>query len=366
MALFDPAIHHAPDPATFAPLIEASAKAGPRLILWDLVGSCNLRCPSCPVGSMPGVNPKGLISDELFHQVLGKLKREFPNWQLHFYNWTEPLIHPCIVKFTRAAAEAGFHLHLSSNLNYLKDPENLVSAGAKTIRVSLSGFTQAVYERGHRGGNIEKVKDNMIRLSKAKLATAATTRIHVYFHKYRHNVDELPQMESFARDLGFDFLADWAYLMPLEKLIDCVEGNLPTNERQFADDFIIPEPDDAIAVMQQVGGCEQPCELIDQLVLDCRGRVSLCCAVFDAQRHFIANYLDVDWPQLQRMKYGHRTCDKCMHYAAHTLYTHFSKPELRGMMVRLSQAQYENPPMKLRRGPIRLPLLHSTPLAESA
>src|SRR5204863_5847034 len=109
--------------------------------------------------------------------------------------------------------------HLSSNLNHLKNPEALLSAGAKTFRISLSGFTQPVYERGHRGGDIEKVKKNMIRLGEAHKATGSRTRIHVYFHKYRHNVHELPLMETFARDLGFKFISDWAYLMPLEKLI---------------------------------------------------------------------------------------------------------------------------------------------------
>lgn len=366
--LFDPAIHTPPDHATFAPLVEASIKAGPRLILWDLVGSCNLRCPSCPVGTMAGTNPKGMISEELFHRILEKLSREFPNWQLHFYNWTEPLIHPRIADFVRAAADAGFHVHLSSNLNHLRDSETLVAAGAKTFRISLSGFTQLVYERGHRGGNIEKVKKNLIRLSEARKSTGSLTRVHVYFHKYRHNVHELPLMESFARELGFDFIADWAYLMPLEKLIAHVEDDLPDHERNFADDSIVPAIDDAVALMQRSGGRDRPCDLIDQLVLDHQGRVTLCCAVFDGKRNFIAEYLDTDWTQLQQMKYGHRSCDKCMHYAAHTLYTHFSKPDLRPMMEQLSREQFANPPRKLgtRRGPIRLPLLDSGPLAESA
>ena len=78
------------------------------------------------------------------------------------------LIHPRINLYCKAAADAGFHLHLSSNLNFLKDEKSLLTAGVKTIRISLSGFTQSIYEQGHRGGNIEKVKANMRRLSAAR------------------------------------------------------------------------------------------------------------------------------------------------------------------------------------------------------
>lgn len=313
---------------------------------------------------MSGTNPKGLISKQLFHQVLNKLSREFPKWQLHFYNWTEPLIHPRIVEFCQSAAEAGFHLHLSSNLNHLRDPEGIIAAGAKTLRISLSGFTQPMYSQGHRGGDVEQVKANMVRLSEAKKSTGARTRVHVYFHKYRHNLHEAPLMEQFARDLGFDFVSDWAYLMPVEKLIDLVEGTLPESERAFAEDCIVPAVEDAVAAMQPYRS--RPCELIDQLVLDFQGRVSLCCAVYDASRNFIGQYLDLDWSEIQQRKYGHRSCDKCMHYAAHVLYPHLSKPDLRPIMERLSQEQIENPPVKSPRGPIRLPVLGTNSLARSA
>jgi MoaA/NifB/PqqE/SkfB family radical SAM enzyme len=352
------------DPAIFAQQLASSQAAGPRLILWDLVGSCNLRCPSCPVGTMHGTNPKGLISDEMFYRVLEKLAREFPKWQLHFYNWTEPLIHPHIVEYTRAAAKAGFHLHLSSNLNHLKDAQGIISAGAKTFRISLSGFTQAVYEQGHRGGNIETVKRNMRLLSEARKSTDARTRVHVYFHKYRHNLHELPQMEQFARSLGFDFMSDWAYLMPVEKLLAYIDDELPGHERQFADASIVPNVNNAIAAIQPHR--EHNCELIDQLVIDHQGNITLCCAVYDGIHNGIANYLESDWQQIQSAKYGHSTCDKCMHYGVHTLYTHFSKPQLREMMTALADRDLQDDPANHTSASIRLPLFPTHSLRASA
>jgi len=343
-----------------------STKSGPRLILWDLLGSCNLRCPSCPVGNMPETkNAKGMITDELFHRILEKLGREFPKSQLHFYNWTEPLIHPNINPYCKSAAEAGFHLHLSSNLNFLKDERELLTAGVKTIRISLSGFTQPVYEQGHKGGKIERVKANMRRLSEAKTSTGSRTKIHVYFHKYRHNLHELPLMEGFAKELGFELISDWAFLMPVERLIGYVEDAIDDDQRDFAARALVPDPRDAIAIMQPHG--HLPCELIDQLVLDHVGNVTLCCAVYDAKATTVGNYLDLTWGELQRIKYGHTTCDACMHYGAHVLYTHFHQPVLRQAMLDLAEKQLKCIPLQAGGGgPIRLPVLNARPLAESA
>lgn len=348
---FDPVCVAPSDTGSVAALLATSQESGPKLILWDLVSSCNLKCPSCPMGSMRNADSKGLISDDVFDRVLAKLAREFPGWQLHFYNWTEPLIHPRINHYCKTAADTGFHVHLSSNLNHLKDTEGLMAAGMKTFRISLSGFTQPVYERGHRGGKIERVKQNMIRLSEAKKAVGSRTRIHVYYHKYRYNLDELPLMENFARSLGFDFLADWAFLMPLEKLIQYVEGDVDA----FALDSIVPSVDDAVALMQPHRA--KPCELIDQLVLDYCGNVQLCCSVFDSVRNTIGNYLETDWAELQTAKYQHTTCVKCMHYAAHVLYTNVSHPELREQMAQLAKRQSEEPRDQRRSASIPLTIL---------
>src|SRR5580704_9218285 len=44
--------------------------AKPKLLLVDIVGGCNLRCPSCPVGNMPATNPAGLMDMNLFASII--------------------------------------------------------------------------------------------------------------------------------------------------------------------------------------------------------------------------------------------------------------------------------------------------------
>jgi MoaA/NifB/PqqE/SkfB family radical SAM enzyme len=351
-----------------------SRPAEPTMILWDLVGSCNLKCPSCPMGSMRGVNPKGFTSDELFFAILDKLKREFAHCrQLHFYNWTEPLLHPRIGDYCEAASQMGFHTHLSSNLNHLPDAEGILRSGIKTLRISLSGFTQPTYAIGHAGGDIEKVKVNMQRLAAARDATRSSARIHVYFHKYRHNLHELGLMESLARDLGFDFLADWAYLMPLEKVLVHVDGTLSESERAFADAHFVPRLEDGLRLMRDSGAATRPCELIEQLVLDHRGRARLCCATFDHRANDLGDYLQLDWRALQQSRYAHDTCSACMVCGAHAWFTNMSDPTLRAQVAALAErsltvgADSEHGPAKAinHRG-LSLPILESASTGNDA
>jgi hypothetical protein len=275
--------------------------------------------------------------------ILEKLQRDTACRQLHFYNWTEPLIHPRIAEYCRAASGAGFHVHLSSNLNVLRDPDALLAAGIKTIRVSLSGFTQPVYERGHRGGRIERVKENMRRLSDARRATGSATRIHVYYHKYRYNLHEVAPIRALAKALGFDVIVTWAYLMPLENVLGCIEGELDPRDLAFADASIVPSVASAIEIAQPHRA--RRCELIDQLVLDFQGNAILCCAVYDHAATTIGRYLDLDWPEIQARRYGHRVCDRCMHYGVHVLGTYFGVPELvQAMERRADEEMAAGPP----------------------
>ncbi len=324
------------------------------------------------MGSMRGANPNGFIGDELFHAILGKLQRDVACRQLHFYNWTEPLLHPRIVGYCRAAADAGFHVHLSSNLNHLKDAEGILGSRIKTLRISLSGFTQATYAIGHFGGNIEKVKMNMRQLAEAQRASNSRTRIHVYFHKYRHNLEEVAPMEAFARELGFDFLANWAYLMPLEKVLAHLSGTLPATEQTFADTHFVPPPEDALRLMQISGAQQRPCELIEQLVLDHRGRAMLCCATFDHETNQIGEYLKMDWAEMQGRRYAHSMCPKCTACGAHVWFTNMSDANLREQVARLAERSLSQPIPDARRSrsgnAISLPILNQSPrvLAGSA
>ena len=79
-------------------------------------------------------------------------------------------MHPEIPALVRAIKSRGLVCSLSSNLNVLREPEALLAEHPDYLRVSVSGFTQEIYARGHREGDIERVKHNMGRLAAVERA----------------------------------------------------------------------------------------------------------------------------------------------------------------------------------------------------
>lgn len=318
---------------------ERSVYDGPSAIHWDLVGGCNLRCPACAAGARTAKNASGRINDAAFRRILAILTDAFRCRQLHFYNWAEPLLHPRIVGCCEEAVAAGFHVHLSSNLNHLPDPPGVMASGLKTFRISLSGYSQEVYRIGHRGGDVERVKDNMRRLSAAREKVGSRTRVHVYYLKYRHNLIELERARGFAGSLGFEFHHDWAFYTPLERILAYVDGSLSEAEKRTADQLLAPDVLSALSVVRPHRA--RPCPAIDQLVLNLRGDVMLCCALFDETSAKVGNILELDWPRLQALRYGHPICSRCTRAGAHVLYTHYQDQALRTAMERLAETRVD-------------------------
>jgi hypothetical protein len=51
----------------------------------------------------------------------------------------------------------------------------------------------------------------------------------------------LPECKEYATSLGFSWLENWAYYMPIEKVLAFAEGQLPERERAYVEDtFALP------------------------------------------------------------------------------------------------------------------------------
>lgn len=292
----------------------------------DIVGRCNLACPSCPVGNMPGLAlQSGYMAPEFLDEIVTKALSECHVTNFALYNWTEPFIHPHLPEMVRVVKSHGIGCDLSTNLNLAKQIEPVVAAGPDQIKISVSGFSQENYGITHRGGDIDLVKDNMMKLAEAKKATQSKTRIIVVFHRYLHNQEDELQMRAFAQSLGFDFTTYWAYLMPLEKNLAFLghkdaATELNEEDRSLIDRLALPL-DRAIEVSRAAP--ERDCRLRErQMAINSEGNVMLCCSVFDQSRYTLAPFLETSLEELQAMKYGHDMCASCMHEGLHVLMTY--------------------------------------------
>lgn len=289
----------------------------------DLVGSCNLKCPSCPIANSRGADrPVGVMSENMFTDIVRKIRRESPDvQQLWLFNWTEPVLHPRLPALIEIAREEGFRVCLSSNLNAGKDLEGVMAAAPLQWIVSLSGFTQDVYARGHTRGDIETVKANMERLAGYKAKHGVDTHLLVSYHCYNDNLgDEYEQMRAFSESLGFHITPTYAYFYPLEKLFDYFEAGLEGEDQALVDRLIVsPARASDMALAQPSPDCVLRSNM---MTINCDGSVALCCAVFDKRYGIGERFVDVPLDELQARKYAHDTCKKCMGLGLHDAFAY--------------------------------------------
>jgi hypothetical protein len=244
------------------------------------------------------------------------------------------------VEFLQFIGEAGCTAEISTNLSTETDLKGIVKAQKGQIsrlRISLSGFYQPVYEKGHRSGRIALVKSNMHRLRHYMDLYKKNIPVHIYYHVYRDNAGEdLLMMASLCRELGFGFFPGWAYFMPLEKIMDYLNiDRTHTQERNRTVSSIpiaLAEPSRHSRLSQEdfdlIGRLVMPIEKMVELaknahVQDCvlrslqtvinyDGSVPLCCATYDPAFVIAESFLNTSAEDLRKAKYSHSLCGACM------------------------------------------------------
>lgn len=282
----------------------------PKLIFnIETSGVCNLHCPSCPQGQEKDKPALGWLSCETLFDILNKAREECEVVNVELFNWTEPLLHPEINELIKTVNYFGFKCDLSTNLNKTVDFVELLEAKPFRIRISLSGFTQATYSLTHSGGDIERVKTNMKKLAAAKLKLKSPTLITVFYHIYKHNVQELPLMRAYAQALGFQFAWCWAAIMPVEKVIDTVEHRSAVNDLTLVENLHY----DLQNLLYEHQTTTSRCTLLeDKISLDHLGNVKQCCAVYKAQNRI--SYLTTPLAEIQSIRRLAPICGKCVRY----------------------------------------------------
>lgn len=313
---------------------------GRRDVLIDIVGSCNLGCPSCPSGVTSRTNRGGRMSLNTFEKILVKVATEYPGTTISLFNWTEPLLHPQVCDFLKLVHQFKLKSRISTNLNILKDPDAFAAAEPDGVTISLSGFTQDTYSIGHKEGDIDVVKENMHRLSDALRRAQAKSEVTVYYHKYLHNLHEEKLMREYAESLGFLFGSGWAYYMPIERVMSYLDGSLGRSETDFIENHLALDLKEAVS--ETVPYRRQPCSLATStLTMDCRGEVQLCCAVYDQNKFSIGSYLNNSIEGLEEKISEHSYCTTCMERGLHVYaawHGHEIRPIYEGIADRNSAA----------------------------
>jgi pyruvate-formate lyase-activating enzyme len=286
----------------------------------DIVGGCNLRCPTCPVGNQQEM-PKGIMGPELFSKILKKISRDNPVYKpdIWLFNWSEPLLNPCLPDFIREIREVNLTSFISSNLNISDRIDSVMQANPDRFKVSVSSLKQEIYGITHDRGDIQTVITNFEKLAKARDSHQCSTEIWIGHHLYKNTIDEMDQVKALADRYGFGYRPSYAIMAPIEKaysVLKDVNPSLPGIE----DQLFFPPKLIAKNVKQKRSG-SMDCELrFNMTAINYDGSVSLCCGTTKNLSDEIDTktfFLDKTSTEIEDLKYRHSFCSTCMENNLH-------------------------------------------------
>lgn len=317
----------------------ADTKLHPWRVFLEINSACQLKCPTCTKGNMGEVaglkydHQTGLMDMGLMERILDKIKSENPNAIVFMYGNSEPFLHPKLPECIAAVKLRGFNAQLSTNLNHLQRVEETLAAGPDYIIISLSGYTQPWYEKGHDGGDIEKVKDNMRILAGIN---NGRVNIAVNYHIYKDNQHQVAMMNEYALSLGFGFFTSVARAISMENSIQYCRSKdpdaTPFEIQEGRPDWNTALPPIGNTYIETMERLRVPPDQAGQMYekvpmspvcpvgagmfftfIRHDGKTQLCACTAD-RRITLTDYLDTSPDQMIEQRTGHSICKQCLKY----------------------------------------------------
>ena len=283
----------------------------------DILGSCNLACASCAHSIVDHKVPLGSMNFDNFTKVIDKIKNESPDTtHISLYSWGEPLLHPKVGEIVDYVHANGMAVALSSNLslNFDQRLERLIKANPEYLKVSVSGYYPDAYNATHQGGDINLVKSNLYRIRHYIDKHKATTLIDINYHLYRdNNKKNLERFKEFAKELGFMLSTCYALVMPLERVVNYLDGN-PDKQTLSLKKNLLVDIEEAISASASEPNKSGKCPFREnQVNVNSDLTVPICCTVFERAGNIVAkNFLESSLDEIEDNKKNVKTCDRCM------------------------------------------------------
>lgn len=256
----------------------------PHTIIVDPTNECQLRCPLCATGTFKSNHKRGKLRLEFFQKIwpiLGPYA-----YQLHLYNWGEPLLNDELFDIIAFAKRYPVKVFFSSNMNLLTEEmaEKLVRSGVDEVTCAVDGMSQESYEQYRVGGNWQKLIDNIQLLErKRKELGSKTPKIIFRFMVMRHNAHELKKAKEMAQVFGVSFRKKTVRI----DMADFGEGSIWDKFEKYKN--WLPEDVDNNRYLKHPERLEQvdPCQdLWMRTFISWDGAVTPCCNVFNTRDYF--------------------------------------------------------------------------------
>lgn len=254
----------------------------PYIAYIDPTNICPLSCPLCPTGNKSSAYPKGSMSLETFKRIYDQIGQYL--YQLHLYNWGEPLLNRRILDMIEYVKKKyNPEIIVSSTLSGLsmKMAEKIAQSDINLLSVSIDGATQNAYEKYRVGGNLERVLNTLKHMEEARQASGLRKPLLRWqFIPMRHNENEIESARKLAKDLGVDFR------LHRVRLNICDFEKKETNQILEEREEWMPQNSEYIK-LKKGKGLENGCNFLwDTVVFNWNGSIQPCCKIYNYEDVF--------------------------------------------------------------------------------
>ena len=214
---------------------------GKRSALWDVTGTCNLRCKHCYQYDLYEYEKRGTFARDLgpddARLVLTRLV-EAGVTAIHFLGG-EPLLRPDLLELVAQAKRGGVTVSINTNGLPLtaRRLDDLIAAGVDQIMVSLDGATATTNDAIRGEGVFAKAFANLVRA--AERARGSDLLVGITFTATRSNAGELGELFELAVRHGIPHI----HIVPVLEAGNFVRfiGRLGSDE-----DYLLARLDEAL------------------------------------------------------------------------------------------------------------------------
>lgn len=284
----------------------------------DVSGFCNLRCVTCPRGNLAFRRKEDcMMSAVNYQKILNKLLQEVPLLaDVQLYSWGEPLLNPELPEMISFTREKGVAVAISSNLSLKCDLASVLQSEPTWFRISLSGYDQQSYQTIHKGGNWELILANMENLASLRAKFAPKMFVDVNYHLYKHNQHGLAKIAALCKKLGFVFRTNYAFLDPLDAIIEYAEGKALPVAISEGRGHLLLDIDDAIDLSRKSG--EFDCVSQNSFVVNSDLSFRRCTHFYQDEENVLAsNFLETPLGEILERAENCPLCRRCREAGVH-------------------------------------------------
>ncbi|MBC8203885.1 MAG: radical SAM protein [FCB group bacterium] len=247
-----------------------AAPPRPLILMVEPANRCNFNCPLCDRGAGLLNRPEGQMSLDSFSKLLDMAGRGLK--LLMLWNQGEPFLNKNLLDMVKLAKKQKVFTVISSNGSLIdRSIDKIIESGLDEIIISLDGLDTETYNMYRRGGDFDKIVDNIKLLSDAR-GGRLKPLISLQFLLLKSNSSLINRFKDFAESIGAD-----------RALLKTVQVSNPAQAEEF-----LPEDNrlsrytdrDGRMIKRRRDECRR---ILYSAVIDWNGNMVPCC--FDKDEH---------------------------------------------------------------------------------